>query len=504
MSSGKDSDLTINSFLIPRSRAIFGAIRLKSGISPKNYYANIAHNMLIGFLLAGVELLQKNLLADPKYYNLTNEDRIHTSSTLTMVDLCVRVIFFPVCGMLIDRYGRRKMNIIAFIIISFSIACFPLRYYSSSLFPSIWPWLYIIRAIYAVGSSILVLMPFLGDYIENEYKGRAMCVNSVLFAIGILLSTLEINILFKHLSDLFYHYMILLQAPLLGIITSMYLKRGAMYYQMTLRQLSPTLNATKQYRINPIRVVIRTIRRRPWITVGFIFSLIGGMDLGLIAQALVPFHTPFTVAFQFPPNYSLLAAALLLLIIEVLLDFCNVVYLIYLALILGIGSYSNILIPMKQNDLVDAVMSALFFISCLACVTIVNYLDAKYCPRIVRGHSYGLKMMTVALGMLLSILVNKYIHVKFIAIYIVCGSTILGLVLFPIIYCCIIKRWENRLVRKNGGTGIRTLLDIEGIDKDLLENSEVERNLLHEYRLIESSHARQLEEPSAYVDEDFK
>lgn len=493
----QESDLTSNSFLIPRSRVLCDLIKLKPGVFPKNFYANVIHNFILGFLLSAVELLQKYLLTDPHYYNLSPSEVFHTTVILTTVDLGSRLIFFTAYGILLDRIGRKKMAIGAYINISIALACFPLHS-CAPFFANIFPWLYIARVLYASGTSMLIVMPFVGDYVENDSKGRALSINTAALSSGLVLAVLMCKLLYPKPFSVFFMFMLTLGVSLIpGLVYSFCLKKNTILYQVSLKQLTPSQSASKKNKTTPLHLIFRTIKRRPWISAGFIFSFLGGMNLGLVGQALHPLIVCGSLPslddnYENIQRYSFLAAVLFTFIIQLLLDCLHVVYIIYLVLFIGLGSYGCIYFIKDPEGIWIFILTMMCFISCLGYVAIVNYLDFRFCPRVVRGHSYGLKLMVLALGMLSTAVPSGLIQnssAKMILLYLLFGSTLIGMLIFLIIYFKTIRPWENSTDR-NRGTGIKTLLSIEGMDHDLFENSQLARGLLDEYK-HGGSHIRQ-------------
>jgi len=117
-----------------------------------------------------------------------------------------------------------------------------------------------------------------------------------------------------------------------------------------------------------------------------------------------------------------------------------------------------------------------------------NYLEAKYCPRLLRGRSLGCKLLVLVLGMLITVVMSGLTNGIFTdwsernaVIYLMLGSTVLGLGGFLGVYYKSIKEWERESVRKQG-TGIRTLVLMDGGDSEMLDKSDYEKHLLEDYR----------------------
>ena len=490
MKNVKESDLTLNSFLIPRIRVLCGKIRLKPNVTAKNYYSSILHNLILGFLLGSIELLQRKLLNDSEYYNLPHDEALITNVLVLIADLVSRLFLFPLCGFLIDKYGRQKMNLVAYLSIAIGVIFFPLPFFFLST-PEPFPWLYTGRIIYAAGSSMLITMPFVGDYVENECKGKAMGINTLALGLGIVVSGILVEVSPKiplTLSQTFIGVIVIILLP--GLISNLLLKRGVSYYQAYVNQYPPSSNSKAKLKMNSLKMTLRVIKRRPWVYTGFIFSFLCGMNLGIIslhhyiitpANQIMISHEPGDMKTL---QYSFLIAVFINLTLEILLDLVKTLYIVFAVFFFGIISYSIIGNISDAPNAILLIFIAACFISCLGCFSLLNYLEYKHCPRVFRGNSYGIKMSSLVVGMLVTVITCGLTNGIFtsytnntLIFYIMVGFIVLGLFIFIIVYVKYIRQSDKFAARKQG-TGIKTLLFIDGIDQDLLEKAEYERHFL--------------------------
>ena len=97
--------------------------------------------------------------------------------------------------------------------------------------------------------------------------------------------------------------------------------------------------------------------------------------------------------------------------------------------------------------------------------------------------------MVLVLGMLITVVTSGLTNGIFIpdynkrnaVIYLMLGSTVLGLIFFVIGYYKYIKEWERESMRKQG-TGIKTLILMDGADSEMLDKSDYEKHLMEDYR----------------------
>lgn len=463
MQVGKESDLTLNSFLIPRKRVLLGKIRLKPNIIETNYYACVFHNIVLGFLLGSIQLLQRKLLEDPEYYNLSHDDALKNNVFILIADLSSRLILFPICGILIDKYGRQTMNFIAYLCIAVGIAFFPFPFFILKT-PNVFPWLYVGRIIYAAGTSLLVTMPFIGDYVENECKGRAMGVNTIALGLGIAIAGILVDVTQRVPLTLTKSFAgVIVITLLLGLGYSLLLKKGVTYYQAFANQIPTASDPKGKFKVHYKKMIQKALKERPWISTGFIFSFLCGMNLGIISlHHYIINPAEFTRIFLKSEDlqtlqYSFLAAVVVNATLEILLDRIKTLYIALVVFFFGIISYSIIGNISNTPSAILLILIAICFISCLGCFSLLNYLEHKHCPRLIRGHSYGIKMFCLVLGMLVTVVIcgltngifNSYTNNNLI-LYVMLGFMILGFFIFGFMYIKYIKQLEMLVARKQG------------------------------------------------------
>jgi len=491
----KESDLTSNSFLIPRILIFCGSIRLKPNVSAKHYYASTIHNLVLGFTICSIEGLQKDLLLHS--YNMPADNTLLKTTILVIIaDLISRIILLPLYGYLIDKYGRKRICITAYIVTAIAIFFYAFPFIIKSWSPTNpFPWVYIARIIYASGTSMLLIMPFVGDYVEDECKGKALAIQTGSLTIGIVLA----QILTTRISDLIKSitltYFLLLGIVLIcGILYSSFLKGGVSYYQAYANNFVPDPCTAEQKRSNnTFKIIGRVFKRRPWTAAGLILSFLAGMNLGIVClhhYIVTPIPTTFHGIEEQDAvlQYSFLVASFLVIILEILLDYVRTLYIIYVVFFLGLISYSTIWSITNYSDPMLFVLVATCFTTCLGFLIMTSYLEYRFCPRALRGRSFGVKLMVLVLGMLITVIMSGLTNKIFTdfsdrnaVIYLMLGSTVLGFVVFLLLYCKSIKEWEIESVRKQG-TGIKTLILIDGADSDILDKSDYEKHLLDDYR----------------------
>jgi len=500
----KESDLTSNSFLIPRILIFCGSIRLKPNVLARHYYASTIHNLILGFTICSIEGLQKDLLLH-SYKMPADNTLLKTTVFVVIVDLISRIVLLPLYGYLIDKYGRKRICITAYIVTGIAIFFYAFPFIIKSWSPTNpFPWVYIARIIYASGTSMLLIMPFVGDYVEDECKGKALAIQTGSLTIGIVFA----QVLLAKISDsienntfpLAFAYILLLGIVLVcGISYSSFLKGGVSYYQAYANNFIPDPCTSEQRKSNhTFKVISRVLKRRPWTAAGLILSFLAGMNLGIVClhhYIITPIPTTFRGVFENVEEqdtvlqYSFLVASFLVIVLEILLDHVRTLYIICVVFFLGLISYSTIWSITNYSDPILFVLVATCFTTCLGFLIMTSYLEYKYCPRILRGRSFGIKLMVLVLGMLITVVMSGLTNGIFITdvsnrnavIYLMLGSTVLGFIIFLLVYCKRIKEWEIESVRKQG-TGIKTLVLMDGADSDILDKSDYEKHLLDDYR----------------------
>lgn len=495
----KESDLTSNSFLIPRILIFCGSIRLKPNVLARHYYASTIHNLVLGFTICSIENLQRDLLTD-SYKMPKDNTLLKTTVLVTIIDLISRILFLPLFGTLIDKYGRKVACILSYISIAIGIFFYAFPFVIPGWHPTNpLPWVYMARIFFASGTSMLLIMPFVGDYVEDECKGKGLAVHTVSLTFGIALAQVLTNEIQVLLTEITYTYLLVLSIVLVcGISYSFCLKGGVTYYQAYVNNFVPESPAPDEKKSrNMFQIIFRVFKLRPWIGAGLILSFLAGMNLGIVClhhYIVTPIPTFRGSLFVRDDNrdrvlqYSFLVASFIVIILEILLDYVRTIKIIYIIFFSGLVSYGAIWSIENFSDPMLFVLVATCFTTCLGFLIMTNYLEAKYCPRLLRGRSLGFKWLVLVLGMLITVVMSGLTNGIFTGvsnrnavIYLMLGSTVLGFGIFLGVYYKYIKEWERESIRKQG-TGVRTLALMDGENSEVLDKSDYEKHLLEDYR----------------------
>jgi len=465
-----------------KKRLCCGAIQLKSGITTGNYYAMVFHNVCVGFLLNGIELLQQIILSDPKYYNLDPESAIETNANITLFDLIVRLLFAILYGTLIDKLGRKKMIFIGYALTATGIVMFPIHGYFENLH-KLFPWYYIARFIYANGTSIILLMPFIADYIEDKSKGKATGINAVALAAGFLAGTTTIKSLYNGNIDLKYVCLIIGGAILLcGMSYSSLLKGGADYYRNTNAESNnnsesligvgdgeSVLQSSTQ--AEPPKANLKqlknAINERPWIKASFIFALLNGANLGIVSQILNLFVRSLSSSVSEDTGSKFvqianIAGLVATIIFGFLLDYVSPFYIGVFVLMLGSSGYSFAWVIKSPNDASLILISVVSGISYSSCQLLMNYLGFVHYPNQLRGRLYAMANLISFFGnLLVTVIGGKLFELdEYIPFYLIAGCCVIGLITFVVLKFTVIKRWEEMRKQRPSQSSIEPFLSV--------------------------------------------
>ena len=443
--------------------ALFGAIKLKKDISLSNYYSIIFHNIILGFFLNGTELLQQLLLSDPDYYDIIPKKAIKVNADITLFDLLSRLSLAALYGSLIDKLGRKKMIMCGYVLIALGICLFPIRGYFHNL-DSLFPWFYIARFIYANGSSIVLLMPFIADYIEDESKGKATGINAIALASGFLFGTTSIKELYN--TEMNLKYVCLIVAGFLfmfGMAYSSFLKGGSEYYKVipeidesdtsiTSSQIEKETKITFAY-------IKQIMKERPWISVSFVFALLNGANLGIVTQILNFFvenlgtDVPENLGAQMV-QYANIAGVLSTIVFGLMLDYTSPVYIATPVILLGLSMYSFTWVIKDPYNVFLIFIALVAGMSYSSCQLLMNYLGFVYYPGVARGRLYAMANLISFCGNLLITVIGgnlvNYVN-QYSPFYLIAVCTFAGGIIFANIY---VKRIRTK--KKSKRSKIRT------------------------------------------------
>ncbi len=446
---------------VKKKQLCCGAIQLNPGISTANYGAMVFHNICVGFFLNGIELLQQILLSDPDYYNLAPESAIEKNANITLFDLIVRLLFAMLYGTLIDKLGRKRMIFIGYTLTGLGIALFPVHGYSEN-FHNLFPWYYFARFIYANGTSIILLMPFVADYIEDKSKGKATGINAVSLAAGFLLGTTIIKGLYNRDLDLKYICWIVGGIILVcGISYSALLKGGSEYYKVvqTDNNLESVLGDSESARESSTQAeppkanfkqVKRALKERPWIKASFVFALLNGANLGIVSQILNLFVRSLSPSVSEDAGsqivqYANIAGLVATIVFGFLLDYISPFYIGVFVLLLGSSGYSFAWVIQSPNDAALIFLAVAAGISYSSCQLLMNYLGFVHYPNQIRGRLYAMANFISFFGnLLITVIGGNLVEVdEYVPFYLIAGCCVIGLITFVVLKFTVIQRWEK-------------------------------------------------------------
>jgi len=305
------------------------------------------------------------------------------------------------------------------------------------------------RFIYANGSSIVLLMPFIADYIEDESKGKATGINAIALAMGFLLGTTSIKELY--LTEMNLKYVGLIVAGFLlvfGMLYSAFLKGGSEYYKivpvidtensetsLTASQIEKETKITFEY-------IKQIIRERPWISVSFIFALLNGANLGLVSQILNFFvenlapDTPEDLGAQIV-QYANIAGVLSTIVFGLMLDYTSPIYIAIPVLLLGVGTYSFTFTIKDPHSIFLVFVALVGGMSYSSCQLLMNYLGFVYYPGVARGRLYAMANLISFCGNLIITVIGgnlvNYVN-QYSPFYLLVLCTLGGGIVFTHVY----------------------------------------------------------------------
>ena len=402
---------------VSEEQVCLGFIRLKFEIQKRNFYALLVYNLVFGFCLSGVELLQQNLLLSKDYFNFKPEEATQYNSFIVLFDLLTKLIVTPIYGTLIDKFGRRAMASAGFSLIVLSFIMFtPNNYPNSDI-----NWYYFVRFLYANGAAITSVVPLCADYIEHDSQGRAIGLAALFAAFGLSLSTLIANAFLDY--DISYTYIIFA-----GFIFStaafscLFLKPGREYYRIAV--LSPdklrdpdsdvTTALQESSQLSKKDQVIQICKSRPWILIAYIFGFLNGICLGISSQILNLYVQSFNIpngkhlgtSIVFKSNMSNLVTSLL---VGPALDFIQPMYIALIPFALSIIAFFGILAVDDPNDLSLSLIATAVGIVYALSLLLSNYLGFKIYPPAMRGLLLSIATLCILFGVIFTTVIGGFL-----------------------------------------------------------------------------------------------
>ncbi|CAK69322.1 unnamed protein product (macronuclear) [Paramecium tetraurelia] len=203
----------------PQERKVFrGVIKLYPDISHTNYFCSLCHYFVMTFIFVSVESLQPLLFN--QRYGIHPKDAGMQNGYMLLIDIATKCIFAPIVGIMSDKVGRVPVLQVGIILTALSIS-------SMGFAEDIYPQYCISRIQYAIGAITLATIPFLGDYVLDQTKGKASAINVILAAFGALFSATVITKLLTQSFSLKTTYIVVGCSFLcLGLLYTLGLKRG--------------------------------------------------------------------------------------------------------------------------------------------------------------------------------------------------------------------------------------------------------------------------------------
>lgn len=394
---------------------LFGFIKLKYEIEKKNFYAMLLYNIILGFCLNGVELMQHNVLLNTEYFNFTPDKAAQYNSFIIFLDLVTKLLVSPIYGGLCDKIGRQKLAIggCSLTVLSFFMFI-PREYPNSSLTQY-----YIARFINANGITMLLVLPFVADYIDHDSKGRAIGISGLLLAIGFTLSTFVVSTYHEsgpYVSYVFFAVFI----ALLAVPCCWFLKAGNVYYKVAVTSPDKHIDADddiitnlQETSIKPSKkaIVLQSCKSRPWIIVSYIFAFLNGICLAIANQNLNLFIQSFSdvagrVALRelgssvvFKAN---IASVLTSLIVGPALDFIQPIYVASLGFGLNILGFFCIWTVDDPYTASISIIAISFGMAYAVSQLLSNYLGFKFYPTSMRGFFFSISNIFSLLGIILT------------------------------------------------------------------------------------------------------
>jgi MFS family permease len=369
----------------------FYTIKLNKGITKVNYVCSLIQYLLTISHIYMSDSLQPLILLDHNYYHIEKKHEGTILGVILVIQLVVKVTGSLILGHFVDVYGRRKMLTIGSLLIFIGCMLVPSQ-------KTVFPGFVFAKMFFALGNTIVLLLPFNADYVHDDSKGKASGISITLSAIGAIVGNIALKIFLIEgvaLGNIYYIWGV--YVIVVFNINSLGLKGGNLYYRI--RKSLSSVNTSR-----PVREIFsdayQTFLQIPWLMIALFLQILGNADFYILTvifaifiKSLFPEDTPDSVSNMFVNNIqtlTLVPALVSNLIYGWYLDRTKkVMNSIYASLFGGIIGFSIAISVEQPTDVALKVAGVVLGSTLTGIYTNAQYLGNTYFPQEKRGILLG-------------------------------------------------------------------------------------------------------------------
>lgn len=387
-----------------KPQKIVCSIRLNPGISTLNFVCSQINYMIMVFAFGITDTLQPLILLDKSYYNI---DRNHAGGLLALIlffQLLIKMSVSIIYGFASDKFGRKP-------VLYFGLCSLTAGLILAPCFDEVFPGFMLAKLFVSNGCTAIAILPFNGDYIHDESKGKAAGVTVTLNAVGALLSNLFLKVLISKEYNLQFCYWV--SAAIIFVafaINTIGLKGGRYYLEKHEDEGAlipqPESQETTSQRIKD---ALRLFRENGWLSIALILQILGNSDfylaftvLTLYIKSMFPEGTDDKVS-NIAVNNVQTVLFIPTLVSNVFygyyIDRTNkVINVIILALTGGAAGFLMMSLASSPYDFLLYAAAALSGASITGIYVSSNYLCFTHYPKDKRGLMLGITLLVAYFG----------------------------------------------------------------------------------------------------------
>ena len=381
------------------------SILLNPGITTLNFVCSQINYMIMVFAFGITDTLQPLILLDKTYYNIDKNEAGTTLAIILFFQLLIKMSVSIIYGFASDKFGRKPVLYFGLFSLTIGLVLAP-------CFNEVFPGFLLAKLFVSNGCTAIAILPFNGDYVHDESKGRAAGVTVTLNAIGALLSNLFLKMLLIKGYTLQFCYWVSAAIIFVAFAVNTFGLKGGKYYMEKIgdentKLISP--QEAEETTLQKIKGALRLFKENGWLTIALVLQILGNSDfylaftvLTLYIKSMFPDGTEDRVS-NLAVNNVQTVLFIPTLVSNVFygyyIDRTNkVIHVIMVALIGGCAGFVMMALVSTPYDVLLFSAAGLSGASITGIYVSSNYLCFTYYPKDKRGLMLGMTLLVAYFG----------------------------------------------------------------------------------------------------------
>lgn len=367
------------------------SIKLNKNISKLNFICSQLHYLFITSHIYMSDSLQPLILLDHNYYNIEREHEGTILGVILVIQLVIKVSGSLILGHFTDKYGRRMMLFVATILIFIGAFLIPSM-------KSVFPGFVFAKIFFALGNTILLILPFNADYVHDDSKGKASGLSITISAMGAIIGNISLKLFLLNnvsLGNIYYIWGVIVLV--IFNLNNLGLKAGRYYYKV--KNNFPTSDHHLSFS-EILGDAYDVFKKTPWLLIALFLQILGNADFYILTvifaifiKSLYPEGTPDSVSNMAVNNIqtiTLVPALLSNIFYGWYIDRTRkIMNAVYTALIGGIIGFSFAITVHQPTDIALRIGGVILGCTLTGIYTSAQFLGNTYFPQEKRGVLLG-------------------------------------------------------------------------------------------------------------------